>query len=531
MNNFSRNLFQLIVAFVLILMLASCGGGFLNTKPEDSISLSNFYSSDKQVEASTNILYGAPWFLFNTKFMWAIGDMMSGNGRSYSGDVEAFGNFSITADNPQLLNGWESLWTVVAQANSLINNLPKDVSSNVDQAAINQALGEAHVMRAAAYFYLVRIWGAVPIIQDNLKYVYSPQVPRNRGQDVYQFIENDLEYGIKHCKKVASGLYDGGHVTSGSAKALLSKVYLVRKNYKKARQLSEEVINGGEFHLLDNYSNLFKTQYNNNPETIIALQWSDNGYGTGNAIQSSFAYQTKLTGVGTGYAVLGPTIGLQRAFKKSDKRLKPTIMLAGFHYSDLLSNQGGYTVPKNVNAQGTDAAVKKYVVGTPADNGGVGTAFSTEINTYILRYADVLLIHTEAILAPDGNFNKSTSNSAALKSFNKVRERAGLSPKSSITMKDILHARRLEFAFEGQYWYALKRIKRSKAIQILSQQERGVFLNVPRQNPPQIYNPGFTVFPSDQFDMPYPAADVEVNKYLRKDHPPQKYNFNKNNSQ
>src|SRR5699024_10308021 len=107
------------------------------------------------------------------------------------------------SSNKVLAHGWKSLWTVVAQANGLINNLPKRVSSNVSQSAVDQALGEARVMRALAYFYLVRLWGPVPIIKNNLKHVDNPEIPRNKMDDIYTFIIRDLRYAMSHCKHIA----------------------------------------------------------------------------------------------------------------------------------------------------------------------------------------------------------------------------------------------------------------------------------------------------------------------------------------
>jgi hypothetical protein len=530
----SKHFSNLLAVIILAFILSACGNRFLNTKPEDKISLKNFYSTDKEVKASTNILYGAPWFKFNMKFMWAVGDITSGNERTYSADVKAFGDFSFVkrgtggSTSTVLNDGWGSLWTIVAQANSLINNLKKRVSPDVNEEYVKYALGEAHVMRAVAYFYLVRLWGPIPIIKNNSKHSSDPNVPRYKVEDVYQFIINDLKYGINHCKQEDSGLYNGGHVTAGSAKALLAKVYLTIHKYGKAHEKAHEVIMSHEFQLLDNFADLFKTKYNNNPETIIALQWSDKGYGLGNGIQSSYAYSNTITGVAVGYGVVGPTIDLQRAYEKGDLRLKPTIMMPGYHYPEITKDQGGYTVPKDVNAQGTDAAIKKYVIGTPADNGGVGTSQARTNQTYLLRYAGVLLTNAESILAPDGDFNKSTSNQEALDSFNKVRERAGLPAKSSITEKDILHAWRVEFALGGHHWYTLLRLKnRDKVADIMHDQIRGRFAHVPRRDPPKVYRVAQVDKSKIQWLLPYPEVDFAKNKYLNE--PPQSYDFDNNN--
>src|ERR1700749_4167995 len=133
---------------VLIFFAASCSKSFSDRPPVDAITIDNFYQTADQVKQSTNILYGAPWFGYNTKVGWSISELYGGNGRTYSGDVINFGNFTVTPDNFELLAAWNSLYTVVAQANALINTLPTKVNSSVPAAVVNNSLGEAHLFRA-----------------------------------------------------------------------------------------------------------------------------------------------------------------------------------------------------------------------------------------------------------------------------------------------------------------------------------------------------------------------------------------------
>ncbi len=96
------------------------------------------------------------------------------------------------------------------------------------------------------------------------------------------------------------------------------------------------------------------------------------------------------------------------------------------------------------NGYGSDHAyVKKYVIGSPVDNGGLGSQQNENISTYMLRLPDVYFAYANAIL---GN-NPSTTDADALKYFNAVRIRAGIAPKSFITYRDILQEKKIEFAF------------------------------------------------------------------------------------
>jgi hypothetical protein len=455
-----------------------CKKDFFNRPPENASTVGTYYQTTAEVQSSTNILYAAPWFGLNGKALLAIGDLQSGNARCYAGtdgEFDAFHNFSEGNATQAVTNTWNSLYTVVAQSNALLNNLP-GAATAVPASVVNNALGEAHLMRAAAYFYLVRNFGNVPIITNPTSQILDFQtVPTNPVTDVYQFIINDLTFAEANC---TPGVASTGHVSSGSASALLAKVYLYKQDYANAKKEAEKVINSGEFGLLGldvtsgTYVNLFETAFNNNKESIIALQWTSNGgYGFGNQIQSVIAdgeNGNALTGTGDGYGELGATWDLQDAYKAAGDTVRRhgTIMLGGEYYSELHKATGGYTCPLAVDEQGTHAGMKKYVVGTPADNNGSSEKQATSNNTYIMRYADVYLIETEAIMGLasgvtaghgiDTNF--TSSDVTALKYLNLVRKRAGLAAKTSVTYRDLLKERRLEFAMEGDFWYDLQRI-------------------------------------------------------------------------
>ena len=89
----------------------------------------------------------------------------------------------------------------------------------------------------------------------------------------------------------------------------------------------------------------------------------------------------------------------------------------------------------------------------------------------MLRLAEVYLNLAEAIL---GN-NASTTDATALYYFNEVRKRAGLNAKTSLTYEDLRHERRMELAFEGQYWYDLVRrayYKQQEVVNYVNNQNR-----------------------------------------------------------
>lgn len=520
------NSYKLFTAAIVFLVLGACQDDFTNRPPEDGISLDAYYATNEQVASATNGMYSRTWFQFSNKFFWAIAEVGSGNSYTNSGDVNAMRNFSITGSDPELANGWSSMWANIAQADAIINFLEARVGPAVDDDVLQNTIGQAYFMRATAYFYLVRLWGPVPIIENSLDFTTNPNVNTNRVEDVYKLIELDYLKAIEKLyeKNRGSNYAENGRVSKGSAKAMLAKVYLYQQKYQEAKQIAEEVINSGEFKLLGGtqlpnktFEDLFLYSNNNNEESIFALQWKGDGnYGSGNNCNTQFGISTgDVSTSNASYGgVFSPSQDAMLAYTSTDLRRKQTIMFPGAVYPNIKTTTGnGLTVPtaEQIGGQGAGAAIKKYCIGIV--NGGVtGPADNWAMmdnNTYIMRYAELLLIHAEATLAGGA----STSDAGALASFNAVRNRAGLSSLATITFDDIFKERRLELCFEGDYWFDLGRIPRSQAIAIMSAQNRG------DRNNAQYFTPE-----ESDFILPYPDNDVAKNPKLLD--PPVPYIFN-----
>jgi hypothetical protein len=500
------------ILFFVLALSASCSDNFLDRPSEDGFDSSNFYASDEQVTRSTSAMYGKIWAPFFTKCFYALSEVTSGN--LYAGDdgTELI-QFHASSESPLLLNPWGTCFGVVAQSNNLINSLRTSVGPDVSPAVLENTIAEAHFMRAIAYFYLVRIWGEVPIIENGLDYVTNPNINTNRVEDVYTLIERDFQYAADHLQsKVRGANYSQNiRVSSGSAKAFLAKVYLYRKEYAKARSLAEEVINSGEFKLLPNYGDLFRIKNNNNEESIFSWQWIvDGGYQDANF--SNVQYGPDVLNEVSYGATYIPSKDIIKAFEAGDKRKRETIMTDGDYYPELTHDGGvGFTCSAdNGFLDATGALVKKYVVGKASAETGVQDSWGgTSSCNYIMRYSDLLLIHAEAIMAG----NAETTDAAALLSFNKVRLRAGLPAKTKITHKDMMQERRIELAFEGEYWYDLCRLPANEAISIMSQQDRSAYTDTPAYYTPT------------EADLLYPKPSNDVNKNPKLNEPAVPYVF------
>lgn len=479
MKKLNKTVYALIIATSV--SLTGCDKSFLDVSPNDRITLDNFFQSESDLQAATAGLYNKVWFDFNDKFYYGLGDGRSNNLYApYSDYIYPFTDLTETSLTGPLVSAWQSFYNVIGQSNNTINNIKKN-AKNVTEDQKNAAIAEARFMRGTAYWYLASLWGDAIIIEDNSTLVNNPIVHTNPRKDVFEFAMRDLEFAAKYLPATVS---QAGRLTKWSAFGMLSRVYLSYSGISSdpnsgqrdetylelAKKAAKKVCEESGLSLMSNYADLFKIENNNNSESLFALQWVPNGdYGVTNTQQAYFACSSDITGddAAWGYYTMASYDMMSEYEAQDDVRRKATFMAYGDYYAEISKAAGGYTYKK-----ATDRCnVKKGVVGSTKDTDGKSSRMNSALNTYMLRLSEVYLIYAEAIL---GN-NASTADATALEYFNKVRTRAGVPTKSSISYEDIRHERRVEFAMEGQYWYDLVRrayYKQQEVLDMINLQDR-----------------------------------------------------------
>ena len=529
-------------------VLSGCKDSFLDRVPESSYVDATFYTSDEALEAATAPLYNRAWFDYNRPAL-SLGSMRANDGYNPYMTPE-FTTFRVSALHEYLSLSWTSLYSVITMANSVITAVNTQTSGDVSEKAKRTAIGESRLMRACAYFYLLRLWGPVILIEDNQELVDNPVRPLNREEDVFQFIINDLTYASENLPTTATA----GRATCWAARGMLAKVYLARSGWRKggqrdeadlelARQYAGDVCENSGLNLLREYEDLFKYKQNNNEESLLAMQWVPLGeWGTCNTMYADLAFSPEVTGgVNVWGGGLNGTIDMLQQYELGDTiRRNATFFTQGSYYDYICIADGGYTYT------GTVAPIKKGVVGGPDDdNDGYVQSMNSPLNTYILRLADVYLTYAEACL---GN-NASLSSGPGLTYFNKVRTRAKISTKRSITIDDIIRERRIEFCMEYCNWYDMVSWycwQPEKMLDYFNSQYRGYtcdaivkdkqgYLHFGRYDAdgitllegPDYWNkPNFEIYVRGDQDifMPYPESDVIQNPLLNEE--PVPYEFN-----
>ena len=145
--------------------------------------------------------------------------MYAGNAFTFDGAFQQFKEAQVTSQNPILTEGYVSLFSVIDQANNLMS-LVEERKDELPEASYKNSIAISRFMRANAYFYLVRTFGAVPIVANAGS---ASQPKRNIIEDVYTFIKLDLQYAIENLPETS---VKRGYVNQTVAKGILAKVHL-----------------------------------------------------------------------------------------------------------------------------------------------------------------------------------------------------------------------------------------------------------------------------------------------------------------
>ena len=544
---FKINYKKYAAGLMLLGLFTSCKEDFLDRPPLSQITDVQYYKTTDQVLMATAPLYSGVWFGYNDKAAVGIGDGRGGTFFSPSYEMEHV-RLASSSTQESVNGAWQSFFNIIGQSNAVINNVNKYAAATVPDNIKLHAIGEARFFRGLAYSYLVQTYGTVPLLEDNTKVLTDTSVTRNTVESIWEFIIRDIRYASKVLPVTP---VQKSRLTKYSAQAMLSRMFLTRagvgstgsrrqSDLDSAAYYAKSVIDAKAYSLMPNYEDLFLTKNNGNQETLSALQWVYNGgntyWGAQNTQQAYMAFSSSITGFGDGWGGdHGATMDMLKTYETGDKRRKATYMFPGDTYSYITEEVNDPSKPGakmkrplqvTTDNNGTAdfksrANIKKYVVGRPEDNDGKVVQMGTEIQTYLMRYAEVLLIYAEAVLGNAG----STSNKEALQAFNEVRVRAGLPTKSAITWEDIYKERRTELAMEGQSWYDIVRLyyyNKTAALGKLSNQDRGTYRIIPNAKVNatswtiESVTPQFYSVTESSFLVPYPAAELSRAPNLRK---------------
>lgn len=328
---------------------------------------------------------------------------------------ESFFNNSLLATNPSINTLWRNSYSQIYAANAVIEGVNN--SSSLSESVKNQIRGEALFIRAFLHFYLMSVFGDIPYIKTT-DYIANSTVTRMSSELVFQQIISDLEFALNG---VNTTYIDSGRTRPNKAtiQAFLARVYLYHGDYQEASNMASAVLNTTSLYQLE--PNLDTEFLKQSHATIWQLS---PGAASANTYEgNSFIF---FTGPPTKFSL---TQSLVAQFETNDLRR--------VHW-----------VKSIINGSQVWYHAYKY-------KKDIATPTSVE-NSIVLRLAEQFLIRAEA-RAKQGDLI------GAKEDLNVIRQRAGLSNTTAVTIEQVLSAilqeRRLELFTElGHRFLDLKRL-------------------------------------------------------------------------
>lgn len=346
--------------------------------------------------------------------------------------LEEFEQNQILLQNSHNNELWASAYNILYQTNALLEGVT--ASSEIPTPTKNRLLGEAKTIRAFVYFYLVNLYGEVPLVLTT-DYRTNATIARSPVEEVYEQMHTDLQAAVALLENTTSG-ENRIQVDAFTAKALLARVSLYQQNWQEAIDQSSEVIQGAAFQLQEDLNQVFLAD---SPEAIWQLSPLGSGSGASHTREGNLFIIEETPNSLTPVSL---TADLLESFSLEDERRQQWI--------------GSFTGSETTFYFPYKYKVKYDTSGEPAEY------------SMLLRLAEQYLIRAEAY-AQLGNPTQ------AINDLDKIRSRAGLpsiatsNPGISLqALSDsiMLERRRELFTEWGHRWLDLKRL--SKAHEVLA---------------------------------------------------------------
>ncbi|MGB3467255.1 MAG: RagB/SusD family nutrient uptake outer membrane protein [Cyclobacteriaceae bacterium] len=462
-----KSIYKHILLVLLLSSGFSCSDDFLLLSPQQSIADEEFLIAFSDFEAAivggydqlqSSDLYG--------RYIPLVADVMGEDVKQNASANRAkeWAEYNGASVDFIPREFWAELYEIVNITNRIINAEFTPIESN--QARFNQIVGEAHAIRALAYFDLCRLFAqhytfttdaghpGVPLVLE-----FNPflKPKRNTVAEVYTQIIDDFEEAIDLINNTSSS---AGTFSKEGAQALLSRVYLYMEEYDLSEDMATEVINSGRFSLVDsaNYANQFFE--GNSSEAIFEMVY--------NLVDNPGSDHLGGMYKANGYGDYLPSTDLLSLI--SDGDVRSTIFAEDPDLSGIYGN----------------LRINKY----PSDSTDIATD-----NLPVIRLSEVYLNRAEA------RAKKAAPDFAGARAdLNLIRQRGWSDAPEVIASGDalidqILIERRIELAFEGHRIFDATRNKQDIIRNDCTAPESACSI----------------MYPNDRFILPIPQNETNVN--------------------
>lgn len=531
--------------------LTSCND-YLNMTPTNEVSDKLIWSNESYATMAVNYFYGDIPYLGSFSTGQCLAGMTEGltdefkygsttyNSYMYIPNEISYGGSVLTASYVEVYMGnWSTLYKEVRLVNEALFNLAK--YGSFDAATTTKFKAELRFFRGMYYSDLVKRYKQVILYNEDLTKINTDQALSTESAG-WDFVEADLKYAAENLTSSAAA---NGRITSGVAYAMLSRAMLYAKRWSDAQAAAKSVIGSGLYSLTTNYAKAFT---DNNSEAI--LQYT---YDAGNSVTHDFdsyyapAGDKTYDGMSTDGGFGTPTQDMVESYELAtggypdwskwhtasgttetppydqlEPRFAASILYNGSTWKDrtiqpYVGGTDGWAVWLT-NATPEGKTTTGYYLRKLVDETHHFSVRQASTQPWIaIRLAEVYLNYAEACY----NVGGADNFALARKYVDLVRSRVGLPSIGTLSGDDLMaairHERKIELAYEGLYYWDMRRWGlsvnaftdiRRHGLKI-EKNDNGSFtytyVEVDRQN---------LNFPSKMYSCPLPQAELDNNKLV-----------------
>ena len=440
-----KKIFQYILVVAACLSATSCND-FIEVEPEGVINEELAMENPEKMVTSAYAMLGDCWYSYPFN-LWPYGDVASddclkgGSGTTDTGyhPMEIWSTLTSTPGEFDEL--WYRLYCAISRCNRALVSVAEHGEDKLGAEKARQRDAEVRFLRAHFYFKLITMFRQIPWIDEQVYKNNTQEQTRNDEftyEQLFQKIINDFKVAYD---VLPANQADGGRVNKIAAASYLAKCYLtlawgdgyeatngvahINQEYmQKVVEYTNDVVSS-QYGYLEDFGDIFLPEYKNSKESIFAVQCSD--YKDDNTTFGRANWSNMLNGCwlmwSCGWDFHKPSQNLVSAFKtknglpdfdnydktidypvngapttqKWDPRLFHTVGMPTFPYK----YEEAYTMTKGnsrtPNTYGYYTSLKEVPQRSKGETyNSPWQAF--DMNDYVLRYSDVMLMRAEALI-------------------------------------------------------------------------------------------------------------------------------------
>ena len=390
------------------------------------------------------------------------GDDVNAGGLGDQQDFSETDKYNYNKDYWMYNSVWQNFYKDMFFCHSAIEQVEKYREAGGNSTKADQYIAEAKTLRAFLLLQLTRIWGKIliPSSSDPSELLVTPLSTKD---EVMQHISQQMDEAVPKLPDMNPNQRTDipGGVTKYTALAIKALANLELKNYQGVADATSQIISSGKYILNPDYYQLFKIPGKLDSENLLEFQYSDLGTGSGTSFSYLFGFfgpqnwTPKVTGAASGWGFYEPSIKYVKFMLDRGEtiRLETSVLFTNRGINEIKKDPKYANLPSwisNTTKSGDRindferalfASGKHY---EPSDQLIPGrTEYGSNNNFRCIRYAEVLLMHAEA-LTQGANSSVLTADAAV----NLVRARAKMTALNGVTNAQVVDEKYAELAME-----------------------------------------------------------------------------------